>query len=77
MCRSIGIGITFEGIEHGEEYYLEIEEDVPVMYVPDIVFHALLHLPEMARASAIAVDLRPACDAGLDGVAEHVFVDQT
>ena len=44
--------------------------------VPDVAADAALHLVEGLGLAAVAGDLAPAGDAGLDVVADHVFVDQ-
>lgn len=44
--------------------------------VPYVAADAALHLVEGLGLAAVAGDLAPAGDAGLDVVADHVFVDQ-
>lgn len=44
--------------------------------VPDVAAYAALHLLESLGLAAVAGDLAPAGDAGLDVVPDHVFVDQ-
>ena len=51
---------------------MQVEPQRPVAQVIEIVVDARLHLVEGAGLAAIAVDLGPAGDAGLDLVANHI-----
>ena len=44
--------------------------------VPYITLDATLHLPQFAGLATKTIDLRPACDSGLDEVAHHILVYQ-
>ena len=55
---------------------MQVEPQRPVAQVIEVVVDARLHLVERAGLAAVAVDLRPAGDAGLDLVADHVALDQ-
>ena len=70
------IGILTGTFENREEYDFQVEEEIPVMDVPGIIFHSLFHLPEVLCATPVAVHLRPAGYARLDCVAQHIFVDK-
>lgn len=64
------------GIKHRARYNLHIQEEMPMLDIPNIILDALLHLPNLVREAAIAVDLRPSGNAWLDHMAHHVFVYQ-
>lgn len=53
------------GIKHRARYNLHIQEEMPMLDIPNIILDALLHLPNLVREAAIAVDLRPSGNAGL------------
>lgn len=57
----------------GTDYNLAVKEKTPVFHVPDVMFDAALHLPQLVGLSAIASHLGPAGDARFDEVAHHVF----
>src|SRR5437660_1795061 len=64
-------GVPMQAAHEREPHDLEIERDRPVLDVVEVVLDAFLE----RRVAAPAVDLRPAGDAGLDLVAEHVLRD--
>src|SRR6186713_3058153 len=64
-------GRTVEAAHQRQPHDLEIERDRPVLDVVEVVLDALLE----RGVAAPAVDLRPAGDAGLDLVAQHVLRD--
>ena len=64
-----------EGLE-GEPDNQEVEPDGPVLYIPDVSSHALLHLPQLLGLTTITRHLRPACNARLDEMAHHILLDK-
>src|SRR5688572_5856347 len=65
------VGVLLKATHEREPHDLEVEADRPVLDVIQVVFDALLE----RGVAAPAVDLRPAGDAGLDLVAQHVLRD--
>src|SRR5574340_1136333 len=61
-----------ENDQYGFQDDMQIEAQRPVAQVIEIVVDARLHLVQGAGLAAIAVDLGPAGDAGLDLVADHI-----
>src|SRR5512139_3031860 len=70
MARLIGM-LVDEAVPEGHEEDLEVEGERPVLDVEDVVLDALLD----RGVAAPAVDLRPAGEAALDLVAQHVARD--
>src|SRR5579859_4145253 len=72
---------SLEGILRGEqagyrlEDDLEVEEDRPVFDVEQIAFHAPDQMLRFARRAAVAVDLRPAGNPGLDPMTVRIGAD--
>ena len=62
--------------QHGQDQDADVEEHRPDLGVVDVMADARLHLVQRLGLAAEAVDLRPAGDAGLDLVADHVALDQ-
>src|SRR6202023_3803110 len=65
------VGVEAQRVPQGEPEDLEVEGQGPVLDVVEVVLDALLD----RGVAAPAVHLRPAGDAGLDAVAEHVARD--
>src|SRR6478736_5845506 len=63
---------THESLEHRDRDDLDVEPERPVVDIEEVELHAALHLLDLGRRAAISVHLRPAGDAWLDPVAEHV-----
>src|SRR5579863_554725 len=63
--------LTVEDAEQSHRDDLKIERETPVAEVIKIVFHALGD----RGIAAPTIDLDPACDPGLEGVAEIVAVE--
>ena len=55
---------------------MQVQAQGPVAQVVEVVVDARLHLVQGAGLAAVAVDLCPAGDAGLDLVSDHVALDQ-
>ena len=72
----IGVGLALDGVPHGADDDFQVQEETPVLGIPHVKLDALLHLPELLGLTTIAAHLGPAGDAGLDGVAQHVLVDE-
>src|SRR5579884_39159 len=72
--RSIGVAIA-GGRKHSTEENFQVEPQRPIVDVVQIVLDALAHRFFAVDLAAIAVDLRPAGDAGLDVVAARVERD--
>src|SRR3954454_19079410 len=66
--RSVGM-LVEKALEHRQPHDFEIEADRPVLDVIEVVLDPLLD----RGVAAPPVDLRPAGDAGLDLVPEHVL----
>src|SRR5262245_12855962 len=67
---SVGVLLS-EAAEEREDEDLDVEQERPVLDVVEVVLDALLD----RRVAAPAVDLRPAGDAALHAVAQHVLRD--
>src|SRR5690242_15523891 len=70
MVRTGSVGVLVEEALHDRQPHdLQVERDRPVLDVVEVVLDALLD----RGVAAPAVDLRPAGQAGLDLVAQHVL----
>src|SRR5688572_33478231 len=65
----LGMRTLEEAADDGEPHDFQVEGDRPVLKVIQVVFDPFFE----RRVAAPAVDHRPAGDAGLDLVAEHVL----
>src|SRR5581483_9471288 len=75
LLRSSISGSLAEANGERSDSDLDVQPQAPIIDVPQIMLHALLHLLERAGFSAITINLGPAGDAGLDVVAEGVVAD--
>ena len=66
--------ISLEHLHDGLEDDVDVQPEAPVLDVPDVAADAAFHLLDCAGLAAVAGDLAPAGDAGLDVVADHVLV---
>lgn len=71
-CVMIGDEDAEDGLEDDDN----IKPDGPVLDVPDIFLHPLLHLIGGLGLSTTTTDLRPTGDAGTNVMAYHVFANQ-
>ena len=62
----ISVDIAFKYLFNGQEDYLKIKPKGPVFDVPEVEFDPFLHIHGIPCFSSIAVDLRPARDAGFN-----------
>lgn len=65
-----------EALEDGQEDDLQIQPQRPVLQIFQIVLDAHFHLFQRFGLAPPTADLRPAGNAGLDLVAQHVAADQ-
>ena len=56
---------------------LDIEEEAPVFYVPDIFLYAFFHHPEFGGFTSLACDLLPSCYSRFGIMANHVLIYQS
>ena len=54
----------------------DIQPDAPVLHIPDVTFHALLHLPEFLCLSPESGHLCLARHARFHEMAHHILVNQ-
>src|SRR5262245_49529985 len=71
MEVSVSVGVLLQALQEREPHDFQIEADRPVLDVVQVVFDALLE----GGVAAPAVHLRPAGDAGLHLVPQHVLRD--
>ena len=75
--RLLLVGVAFlasKGIGDGFEDDLDVEEETPVFYVPDVFLDAFFHHPELGGFTSGACDLCPTSDSGFGIVTNHVFI---
>ena len=74
---SESVFFAMDGVHECADDNLEVEEEMPVFYIPYVEFDTLLHFPHLVGDAAVAVDLRPARDARFDHMAHHILVYDT
>ena len=72
----IGLLVLPDGVPDRHKDDADVEQQRPVLQIPDVAPHAALHLAQFVGFAAVARHLGPACDAGFYPVAHHVLADE-
>ena len=73
--KSICLFVWDEQRDEGAKDDFHIKPESPILYVPNVFLHSLLHLPHLFRLSSASTHLRPSRDAGEAEMPHHVLVD--
>lgn len=68
MCVSVlseRTVLAAQSIDHSAHNYLHVKHKSPVLYIPDIILHPLLHLPQLLGLTAETAHLRQPVIPGL------------